>query len=101
MTKRWDEEEALGEAATLVAECGERSKDCWALQTVLDELIEFVGPWKLAHFIATTPNKAAATALERYLETHWPDYAHSVEQLIEATNWAKEGERLEREFGAD
>lgn len=101
MTKRWDEEEALGRAATLVAECGERSKDCWALQTVLDELIEFVGPWKLAHFIATTPNKDAALALEQYLETHWSDYARSVAEMIEAANWKKGAEEIEREFGDD
>ncbi len=101
MTKRWDEEEALGKAATLVAECGERSKDCWALQTVLDELIEFVGPWKLAHFIATTTNPTAATALKRYLEAHWPDYLRSIKEMIAATSWKKGEEELEREFGDD
>jgi hypothetical protein len=84
-----------------MAECGERASRCIVLQIVLDELIESVGPWKLAHFIATASNKTAATALERYLEIHWPDYARSVESMIEAATWRKGDEELEREFGDD
>jgi hypothetical protein len=84
-----------------MTECGERATRCAVLQVVLDELIESVGPWKLAHFIATAPNKAAATALEHYLEIHWPDCAHSVERMLEAATWKKGEEELEREFGED
>lgn len=101
MTRRWSEEEVLDQTACVMAECSERATRCVALQIVLDELIESVGPWKLAHFIATTPNKAAATALERYLGTHWPDCARSVEGMIEAASWQKGEEEIEREFGGD
>lgn len=100
-THRWNEEEVLDQTACMMIECGERASRCLVLQIVLDELIESVGPWKLAHFIATAPNKAAATALEHYLEIHWPDYAHSVERMIEAVTWKKGEEELEREFGDD
>ncbi len=100
-TRSWDDEEVLDQTACLVTECGERASRCWALQMALDELIGHVGPWKVAHFIATTPNKAAATALERYLEIHWPNYAYTVEQMLAATNWTKEADELEREFGGD
>jgi hypothetical protein len=101
MTRRWSEEEVLDQTACVMAECSERATRCVALQIVLDELIESVGPWKLAHFIATTPNKAAATALERYLGTHWPNYSYTVEQMLAATHWTKETHELEREFGGD
>lgn len=81
-----------------MVECANR--DCWALRVVLDEVIESLGPWWLAHFIATTQNKAAAAALENYLKIHWPAYAESVEQLIAAASWTKET-NLAREFGED
>jgi hypothetical protein len=55
----------------------------------------------LAHFIATTKNQAAAVALEKYVEMHWPDYARKVTELLEATAWQKGEEELEREFGGD
>lgn len=96
MNTPWDEEEALGQTANLLVECSGR--DCWALRVVLDEVIGSLGPWWLAHFIATTQNKSAAAALEGYLQTHWPAYAESVEQLIAAASWTKET-NLAREFG--
>jgi len=95
----WDEQEALGQSANLLAECS--NKGCWALRLVLDEIIEGVGPSWVAHFIATAKNKAAAGALESYLRTHWPAYAQSVKQLIASTNWTKENEEIEKEFGGD
>jgi GAF domain-containing protein len=101
MTRRWSEEEILEQATCVMAECGERATRCAVLQLVLDELIESVGPWKLAHFIATTKNQAAAAALEKYVEMHWPDCAHKVAELLEATAWQKGEEELEREFGGD
>ncbi len=101
VTRRWSEEEILDQAACVMAECGARATRCFVLQVVLDELIESVGPWKLAHFIATSKNQAAATALGKYLEQNWPDYAHSVEEMIEAASWKKGEEELEREFGED
>ena len=100
-TRRWSEEEILDQTACVMVECGTRADRCAVLEIVLDELIESMGPWKLAHFIATTPNKTAAVALGRYLEAHWPDYAHSVEEMIEAASWKKGEEELEREFGGD
>jgi len=101
VTRRWSEEEILDQATCMMTECGERATRCAVLQLVLDELIESVGPWKLAHFIATTKNQAAAAALEKYVELHWPDYAHKVTELLEATAWQKGEEELEREFGGD
>ena len=101
MKPRWDEEEALGQTTCLLAECGIRGKDCWALQVVLDEVIESVGPWWLAHFITTTPNRPAAAALESYLRARWPTHADSVEELIAAANWTKEGNSMAKEFGDD
>lgn len=98
---RWDEQEALGKSAQLLAECGERSSQCWALQAVLDAVIEGVGPWWLAHFLATTPNREAAEALEGYLEERWPAYAETIEQLMVATDWSGETSELERDFGGD
>ncbi len=100
-TRRWSEEEILDQAACVMTECGERATQCFVLQIVLDELIESVGPWKLAHFIATSKNQAAATALGKYLERYWPDYAHKVMEMLEATSWQKGEEELEREFGDD
>lgn len=99
LTGAWDEEEALGQTANLLAECGKRG--CWALRVVLDEVIEGLGPWWLAHFIATTPNKTAVAALEGYLKAQWPAYAEAVEQLIAAANWTKEANGLPKEFGED
>jgi GAF domain-containing protein len=101
MTRRWSEEEILEQTTCVMAECGERATRCAVLQLVLDELIESMGPWKLAHFIATTKNQAAAAALEKYVEMHWPDYARKVTELLEATAWQKGEEELEREFGGD
>ncbi|GBC75878.1 hypothetical protein HRbin07_00070 [bacterium HR07] len=101
LTRRWSEEEILDQTACVMAECGEQATRCFVLQVVLDELIESVGPWKLAHFLATTKNQAAATTLERYLEKNWPDYAHKVAELLEAAAWQKGEEELEREFGGD
>lgn len=101
MSVRWDEEEALDQTACLLAECGERGKSCWALQVVLDEVIQSVGPWWLAHFIATTPNRPAADALEEYLKAKWPAHAERVAQMIEATNWTEETNHLARELGED
>ncbi len=101
MKKHWDEEEAIGQTASLLAECGERGPQCWALQVVLDEVIEKVGPSWLAHFIATTDNESAAVALEGYLKTHWPAYAKLVEQLGAGVNWTKETDGLIKEFGED
>ncbi len=101
VTRRWSEEEILDQATCVMTECGERATRYAVLQVVLDELIESVGPWKLAHFIATTENQAAAAALEKYVEMHWPDYAHKVKELLEATAWQKGEEELEREFGGD
>ncbi len=100
---RWseNEQEMLGKSADLLAECGERGLECWALQAVLDELITKVGPWWLAHFIATTPNKAAAAALEGYLQKHWPAHAEATRQLITAADWSREASELERDFGGD
>ncbi len=100
-TRRWSEEEILDQAACVMTECGERATRCVMLQIVLDELIERVGPWKLAHFIATSKNQAAAAALGRYLEQNWPDYAHKVTEMLEAATWQKGEEELEREFGGD
>lgn len=100
-TRRWSEEEILDQAACVMTECGERATRCVMLQIVLDELIERVGPWKLAHFIATSRNQAAAMALGRYLEQNWPDYAHKVTEMLEAATWQKGEEELEREFGGD
>lgn len=101
MTRKWSEEEILDQAACLMTECGERATRCIMLQIVLDELIESVGPWKLAHFIATSKNQTAAAALEKYLEQNWPDYAHKVTEMLEAATWRKGEEELEREFGGD
>ncbi|OGF54463.1 MAG: hypothetical protein A2Z21_00700 [Candidatus Fraserbacteria bacterium RBG_16_55_9] len=101
MKTRWDEEEALGQSAELLAECGERGKHCWALHVVMDEVIESVGPSWLAHFMATTKNKAAAAELGGYLKSHWPAYAELVEQLLESTNWTRESNGLEKDFGDD
>jgi hypothetical protein len=101
MNPRWDEEEALGESVDLLVECGERGRSCWALRAVLDEVIARVGPWWLANFIATTPNKPAASAMEEYLATYWPAYAESVEQLIAASNWTKDANSMAKEFGED
>jgi len=101
MKTRWDEEEALGQTAGLLAECGERGKNCWALHVVMDEVIESVGPSWLAHFITTTNNQAAASELQRYLKAHWPAYAELVEQLLEGTQWTKETNGFEKDFGED
>jgi hypothetical protein len=100
-TRRWSEEEILDQAACVMTECGERATRCVMLQIVLDELIESVGPWKLAHFMATSKNQAAATALGKYLERYWPDYAHKVTEMLAAASWRKGEEELEREFGGD
>ncbi len=102
MKRRWDdEEEALGQTAGLLAECGEKGKNCWALYVVMDEVIETVGPSWLAHFIATTKNKVAAVELQSYLQAHWPAYAELVEQLLAGTNWTRETDGLEKDFGDD
>ncbi len=100
-TRRWSDEDMLEQTTCAITECGERATRCFVLQMVLGELIESVGPWKLAHFIATTKNQAAATALEKYVEGHWPDYAHKVAELLEAAAWKRGEEELEREFGGD
>lgn len=101
MKARWDEEEALGQSAELLVECGERAKHCWALHVVVDEVIESVGPSWLAHFIATTKNQAAAGELKSYLRAHWPAYAELVDQLLEGTNWDRETNGFEKDFGDD
>lgn len=101
LTRQWSEEEILDQAACVMTECGERATRCFVLQIVLDELIESVGPWKLAHFLATTKNHTAAAALSHYLERNWPDCAHKVTEMLEAASWQKGEEELEREFGGD
>lgn len=101
MQRHWDEEEALGQSAALLAECGPRGQTCWALQVVLDEVIQSVGPWWLAHFLETTTNEAAASALQDYLKDRWPTYAELVDRLIETTHWTRETEELARDLGED
>lgn len=98
---RWDEQEALDKSAQLLAECGQGGSPCWALRAVLDAVIEGMGPWWLAHFLATTPNREAAEALEGYLEERWPAYAETIEQLTAAADWSGETSELERDFGGD
>ncbi len=95
----WDEQEALGQSANLLAECSQ--KGCWALSVVLDEIVESVGPNWIAHFIATNQNPQASGALKDYLKMHWPTYAQSVDQLITSTNWNKETDKIPQEFGED
>jgi hypothetical protein len=95
----WDEQEALGQTANLLADCS--NKGCWALRVVLDEIIESVGPSWVAHFLATAKNKPAAEALASYITTHWPAYAQTVQQMIASTNWSKETDSIAKEFGDD
>jgi hypothetical protein len=101
MEKRWDEQEALEQSARQLAECGEKGSECWVLRMVLDEVIESVGPWWLAHFISTTQNEEAASALKGYLVSRWPAHAEMVDNLIKAASWTKEERELARELGED
>jgi IS1 family transposase len=99
MKTRWDEEEALGQTACLLVECGERGKRCWALHAVLDEIIERIGPSWIAHFLVTTKNKAAAVELQSYLTEHWPAYSELIEQLIAGASWTRGTNGFEKDFG--
>jgi len=95
------DEEELEQACSLLSEGGERCQRCWALSRALGGLIEELGPWKLAHFIAMSQDAAMAQAVRQYLETAWPTQALQIEQLIEATDWSQQSPELARGFGSD
>ncbi|HED04936.1 MAG TPA: hypothetical protein ENI60_09335 [Candidatus Fraserbacteria bacterium] len=94
-------EAEVEQASTLLAEGGERCQQCWAFSRALGGLIEELGPWQIAHFLAMTQNAEAAQALRRYLRSSDPDYANHVAQLIEATDWSQQSPELARGFGSD
>jgi hypothetical protein len=99
--KDWNEEQSIAESATLLAECGNRGQSCWALQEVLDSIIESVGPWWIAHFMETSTNEKAKKALMAYLEKHRPADGEIVDQLVTAVHWRSAKSGLEKDFGGD
>jgi hypothetical protein len=65
----------------------------------LDRLLEKLGPHHLAHYLITTPDREAASALQDYLKEHWPAYLQLVERLVRAARRTPEDEDLLSDFG--
>src|SRR5574337_690545 len=96
-----NEQEAISETATLIAECGQRGSTCWALHEVMDSMLKSLGPWWIANFLETSTNEQAKKALLDYLETNFAAEAEIVEQLVSATHWRSTKSGFEKDFGGD
>lgn len=100
-SKKTDDLTIINNSACLLAECGEKGNSCWAIQEILDALIESVGPWWIANYLETCENEDAKKALMGYLEANWPAEAEVVEQILQAAHWRSAKSGLEQDFGGD